>query len=77
MVTKYQCSTQVPIKAWEPRDEAVLVGKGNKVTSRQAGLGEGFPDGRKDVSSDMAPERGHRRENWGHQAIRSSGGREG
>lgn len=33
--------------------------KGNKVISRQAGLREGSPGGRRDVSSDIAPGRAH------------------
>lgn len=46
-------------KDMEKREEVVLVGKGNKVTCRRGGLREGFPDRRKDMSSDIAPGRAH------------------
>lgn len=39
--------------------EAVLVGKGIKVISRQAGFREGFPGGRKGGSSDIALRRAY------------------
>lgn len=54
----------------EQREEAILVGKGNKVISRQAGLGEGFPGGRKDMRSDHSAWEG----SSGSEEEKSGGG---
>lgn len=57
-------------KGMEQREEAILVGKGNKVISRQAGLGEGFPGGRKDMRSDHSAWEG----SSGSEEEKSGGG---